>query len=187
MCIQLNDQSDPAPPIKAAQIALANPPYIPELPACLTSSERLDLETQRLLEAELCLRAATRHVEMAKWARLDAALQIAERDISLPFQRLLWADERHTEEVQVAILSSDEVEAMGHFISEVVRCRKERRHPAFDAEECEGIRQLMKKYSAAIAENRDSCKDAGCAEDHDFWFVRQHMMEANSESLRAAE
>ncbi|WP_075090037.1 hypothetical protein [Verrucomicrobium spinosum] len=172
---------------QAAQITLANPPFIPELPACLVPNARLELETQRLLEAELCLRAATRHNEMAKWAHLDAALQLAEQQISAPFQKLLWADERHTEETDAAILTGDEVEAMDYFIGTVVRSRKDRRHPAFDAEECEGIRQLLQKYAAAIAEKRERCDDATCAEDHDFWHVRQRMMEANAGPVRAAE
>ncbi|WP_038164876.1 hypothetical protein [Verrucomicrobium sp. BvORR106] len=187
MCIQILDTHESQPPIKATQITLANPPYIPELPACLTPNARLETETQRLLEAELCLRAATRHSEMAKWAHLDAALQLAEQQISLPFQRLLWADERHKEETDASILSEEEVEAMGYFIGKVVRCRKERRHPDFDAEECKGIRGLLQKYAAAIAEKREHCEDATCAEDHDFWHVRQCMMAANAEPVRAAK
>ncbi|WP_050025109.1 hypothetical protein [Verrucomicrobium sp. BvORR034] len=176
MCLQLTD-----PVAKATfEVVLTNLPAVQELPACLQSSARFELERARLIEAELCLRAATRHAEMARWSDLDAALQLAEQQISLPLQKLLWADERHTEETDAAILDGDEVEAMGYFISAVVRSRKERRHPAFDAEECEGIRQLLQKYAAAIAEKREHCDDATCAEDHDFWHVRQCMLAANS-------
>lgn len=168
-------------------MTLVNLPHIPELPSCLTGNAQLELETQRLIEAELCLRAATRHNEMAKWAHLNAAVQLAEQQISMPFQKLLWADERHTEETQAAILRDDEAESMSYFISEVVGFRKDRRHPCFDAEECERIRQLMAKYAAAIAETREKVSDALCAEDHDFWRVRQHMMAVNAEPISSAE
>lgn len=187
MCIQINDHSDPAPPIKAAQITLANPPYLPELPACLAPNARFELETQRLIEAELCLRAATRHVEMAKWSHLDAALHIAEKEISLPFQKLLWADERHTEETEAALLDGEEVEAFTYFIGEIVKARKERRMLSMDADDCRIIAMLLAKYAAAIAESRDGVDDAACADDNDFWKVRQLMMVANADPVRTAE
>ncbi|WP_038164614.1 hypothetical protein [Verrucomicrobium sp. BvORR106] len=194
MCLLINDpelqpQSQPQPqpvpwfkPGLGFEMLLKSLPGVPELPGCLLANARFETERARLIEAELCLRAATRHAEMARWSDLDAALQLAEQQISLPLQKLLWADERHTEETDAAILSGEEVEAMGYFIGKVVRCRKERRHPDLDAEECEGIRELLQKYAAAIAEKREHCDDATCAEDHDFWHVRQCMLAANSGS-----
>lgn len=184
MCIQITD----AAPKSIPNMVLVEAPPLQSLPACVKSSPRFDAEHQRLIEAELCLRAAARHAETARYAQLEEALSLAEAQVARPFQILLWADERYAEEHDAALLDGEEVEALTYFIGDVQLFRREKRFPYFDAADCEIIARLHAKYADAIAEKRGLCDDPEEEPlDHSFSHIWRHMIAANSEAVRSAE
>lgn len=141
MCIQLTEETAPPAPAQ---------PSLPTLPGFLKPSPRFELERQRLLDAEACLRAATRHVELARAADVDAALQVVEAQVARPFQKLLWANMRHMDAGNPSLLGDDE-DTMTMFVQEIQRMRRERRFPVFAAQDAVCIRHLLADYPQAIA------------------------------------
>jgi hypothetical protein len=126
------------------------------LPGFLKPSPRYLEERQRLSDAEACLRAATRHAEMARFGHLDAAWTLLEAQMVLPFEHLVSANDCHVEDGNASFLSEWEEEALRDYAMQARAWRKARQLPKWSELEAADITRLLALFPEGLkTEPRD--------------------------------
>jgi len=159
------------------------------VPSIKYNEARASLGTALIVEAE-----AKRMADISRNWHLAEALDCLEKQVFYPFTKLLDADRVHHTEKGERLLTDDERDLMDCYISDVKRYRMSRTFPEFNADESSEIAGLLRKYAAAINEQKgmsDYAGDGTFTEDeivgYDWRVVHAHMIAANASAVRAAD
>lgn len=123
---------------------------IQPLPPFLKSTPRYEEERQRLSDAEACLRAATRHAEMARNGHYQAAWDLLEKQVVLPFERLVEANNDHVNSGNEEFLSEWEDDALGDYSMVARALHKAKQLPKWTEEEIADITKLQRLFPEAL-------------------------------------